>query len=87
MVITGGENVHPTEVEEVLRRNADVADVAVVGVPDSVYGSSLVAHVVPVAGITPHEDILLAWSRDRHFFAARASSPRALAAFMHAFPY
>ncbi|MGB3673703.1 MAG: AMP-binding protein [Candidatus Nanopelagicales bacterium] len=65
MVITGGENVHPTEVEEVLRRNADVADVAVVGVPDSVYGSSLVAHVVPVAGITPHEDILLAWSRDR----------------------
>jgi hypothetical protein len=29
----------------------------------------------------------IAWSRDRHFFAARASSPRALAAFMHAFPY
>ncbi len=65
MVITGGENVHPTEVEEVLRTNADVADVAVVGVPDPVYGSSLVAHVVPVAGITPHADILLAWSRDR----------------------
>ncbi len=65
MVITGGENVHPTEVEEVLRQNADVADVAVVGVPDPVYGSSLVAHVVPVAGITPHADILLAWSRDR----------------------
>lgn len=65
MVITGGENVHPTEVEEVLRQNADVADVAVVGVPDSVYGSSLVAHIVPVAGITPHADILLAWSRDR----------------------
>lgn len=65
MVITGGENVHPTEVEEVLRRNTDVADVAVVGVPDPVYGSSLVAHVVPVAGITPHADILLAWSRDR----------------------
>ncbi len=65
MVVTGGENVHPTEVEEVLRTNADVADVAVVGVPDPVYGSSLVAHVVPVAGITPHADILLAWSRDR----------------------
>ncbi len=65
MVITGGENVHPAEVEEVLRTNADVADVAVVGVPDPVYGSSLVAHVVPVAGITPHADILLAWSRDR----------------------
>jgi hypothetical protein len=29
----------------------------------------------------------IAWSRDRHFFAARASSPRALAAFMQAFPY
>lgn len=65
MVVTGGENVHPNEVEDVLRQNSDIADVAVVGVPDPVYGMSLVAHVVPVAGITPHADILLAWSRDR----------------------
>lgn len=65
MVITGGENVHPAEVEEVLRKNRDIADVAVVGMPDPVYGSSLVAHVVLTEDTKPDEEILLAWARDR----------------------
>lgn len=65
MVITGGENVHPAEVEEVLSKNRDIADVAVVGVPDPVYGSALVAHVVLTEGTKPDEEILLSWARDR----------------------
>jgi fatty-acyl-CoA synthase len=63
MVVTGGENVHPTEVEEVLREHPQLADVAVTGRPDSVYGSVLVAHVVvrPEADLTDED--LLAWAR------------------------
>jgi acyl-CoA synthetase (AMP-forming)/AMP-acid ligase II len=46
MIVSGGENVFPAEVEEVLRSHPDVADVAVVGVPDEKFGHALVAHVV-----------------------------------------
>jgi fatty-acyl-CoA synthase len=63
MVVTGGENVHPTEVEEVLREHPAVADVAVTGRPDPVYGSVLVAHIVPADDATTDED-LLEWARD-----------------------
>jgi len=46
MVITGGENVHPVEVEEVLLRHADVAEACVVGLPDARLGQIVVAFVV-----------------------------------------
>jgi len=46
MVITGGENVSPIEVEQVLFRHPDIADVAVVGVPDARWGEALIAVVV-----------------------------------------
>jgi 2-furoate---CoA ligase len=47
MIISGGENIHPVEVEEVLARHPDVADVAVVGEPDARWGERVVAFVVP----------------------------------------
>jgi long-chain acyl-CoA synthetase len=47
MVITGGENVYPAEVEAVLRRHPGVADVAVFGVPDPRWGEAVAAAVVP----------------------------------------
>jgi long-chain acyl-CoA synthetase len=47
MVITGGENVHPGEVEAVINQHPKVADSLVVGVPDPVKGSVLAAYVVP----------------------------------------
>jgi len=56
MIVSGGENVFPQEVEEVLRRHPDVADVAVVGVEDAEFGQRLRALVVPRAEATLTED-------------------------------
>lgn len=47
MVITGGENVYPAEVESVLYGHPDVADVAVIGLPDQRWGEAVTAVVVP----------------------------------------
>jgi 2-furoate---CoA ligase len=46
MIISGGENIHPIEVEEVLARHPDVRDVAVVGEPDARWGERVVAFIV-----------------------------------------
>jgi acyl-CoA synthetase (AMP-forming)/AMP-acid ligase II len=46
MIITGGENVYPAEVENAVRGHPDVADVAVVGVPDEKWGERVLAVVV-----------------------------------------
>ncbi len=50
MVIRGGENVYPREIEEFLYTHPDVADVQVVGVPDARYGEEIMAWIVPRAG-------------------------------------
>lgn len=47
MLISGGENIHPLEVEDVLSRHPDVAEVAVVGRPDDRWGEIVTAFVVP----------------------------------------
>ena len=47
MIIRGGENVYPREVEEFLYGHPDIADVQVVGVPDARYGEAVMAWVVP----------------------------------------
>jgi fatty-acyl-CoA synthase len=52
MIVSGGENVFPAEVEDVLHRHPAVSDVAVVGVPDERFGQALVAHVVLRGGST-----------------------------------
>ena len=53
LVITGGVNVSPAEVEAVLGHHPDVNDVCVVGVPDDEWGEVVVAFVVPRAGARP----------------------------------
>jgi acyl-CoA synthetase (AMP-forming)/AMP-acid ligase II len=53
IIIRGGLNVSPREVEELLQRHPDVADVAVVGVPDPRYGERICAFVVPAASSVP----------------------------------
>jgi long-chain acyl-CoA synthetase len=65
MVIVGGYNVYPREVEDVLFAHPDVADAAVVGRPDDYRGEMLVAHVVPRPGAQPDTDALLAHCRER----------------------
>jgi fatty-acyl-CoA synthase len=50
MVIRGGENVYPREVEEFLYGHPSIADVQVIGVPDTRYGEELMAWIIPRAG-------------------------------------
>ncbi len=50
MIISGGENIDPTEIENLLAASADIAEVAVVGMKDPTWGEVAVAVVVPVAG-------------------------------------
>lgn len=52
LIISGGENVHPTEVEQTLRRCPGVADVAAVGRPDDAFGQRVVCFVVPTPDAT-----------------------------------
>lgn len=60
MVISGGVNIYPREVEEVLFAHPDIADVAVIGVPDETWGERLKAFVVPRDGIDFTADMLAA---------------------------
>ncbi|QHE83948.1 AMP-binding protein [Hydrogenophaga sp. BPS33] len=59
LILCGGVNVYPREIEDVLGQHPDVADVAVVGVPDADMGAVPVAFVQPRAGVTD-EDALRA---------------------------
>ena len=68
MVIRGGENVYPREVEEFLYRHPKVKEVQVFGVPDQKYGEELCAWIVTVPGET-------ASPRTRSAPSARARSP------------
>jgi acyl-CoA synthetase (AMP-forming)/AMP-acid ligase II len=65
MIIRGGENIYPREIEQVLFEHEDVADVAVLGVPDSTWGEQVVAFIRPAAGHTPDPEALFAYCRDR----------------------
>ncbi len=55
MVIRGGENIYPREIEEFLYRHPKIQDVQVVGVPDHKYGEELCALIIPRAGQKPTE--------------------------------
>eukprot|EP00884_Botryococcus_braunii_P000471 jgi/Botrbrau1/10424/Bobra.0133s0031.1 len=64
MVIRGGENVYPREVEEFLHQHPDIANVQVVGVPDPKYGEQLAAWVQFREGVEPpDEEELRQWCR------------------------
>jgi long-chain acyl-CoA synthetase len=60
MIVTGGENVYPAEVENALMRHPGVADVAVFGVPDAKWGEAVKAAVVPADPANPasEEDLI-----------------------------
>ena len=64
MIIRGGENIYPREIEQVLFEHPTVADVAVVGVPDANWGEQVAAFVRPAPGRTPDPDELFAYCRE-----------------------
>lgn len=63
MIITGGQNVHAAEVEDVLSRHDAVADCAVIGLPDNLWGEQVVAVVVTKVGASTDADALQAYCR------------------------
>jgi fatty-acyl-CoA synthase len=69
MIIRGGENVYPREIEEFLYTHPSISDVQVIGVPDERYGEELMAWVVPKPGEAVTEEELREFCRGRiaHF--------------------
>src|SRR5882757_7078578 len=65
MVISGGENIYPREVEEYLYGHPDIQDVQVFGVPDTKYGEELCAWIVSKAGATLDEERVRSFCQDR----------------------
>jgi long-chain acyl-CoA synthetase len=65
MIVTGGENVYPVEVEEALAQHPWVADVAVIGVPDAHWGEAVKALIVLRAGARVAPGELIAFARER----------------------
>jgi long-chain acyl-CoA synthetase len=79
LIISGGVNIYPQEIEDVLVLHEDVLDVAVIGVPDEEYGEQVKAVVQPAAGVTGSPELaaeLIAWCRDR---LAHYKCPRSVA--------
>jgi fatty-acyl-CoA synthase len=69
MVIRGGENVYPREIEEFLYTHPAIADVQVIGVPDERYGEELMAWIVPRANAELTEEEIKAFCQGQiaHF--------------------
>ena len=69
MICSGGENIYPAEIENVLAGHPDVGDVAVIGVPDETWGEAVKAIVVPRPGREPNAGAIIAFARERlaHF--------------------
>lgn len=64
VIISGGANIYPREVEEVLSKHKGVKEVAVVGVPDEKWGESVVAYVVPNGTVEVKEEELIELSKN-----------------------
>lgn len=65
MIISGGENIYPAEVENAVYGHPDVAEVAIIGVPDDKWGETVKAVVAPKPGTNPSEADIIAFARER----------------------
>jgi acyl-CoA synthetase (AMP-forming)/AMP-acid ligase II len=65
MIVSGGTNIYPVEVENVLFEHPDIADVAVIGIPDAKWGEALMAVCVSRSGKPPAADDLISFCRER----------------------
>lgn len=75
MIISGGENVFPRELEDALIEHPHIFDVVVTGIPDKAWGQCLAAYIVVRAGETLTEPEVLAYAKER---VARFAVPRRL---------
>jgi long-chain acyl-CoA synthetase len=71
MIISGGSNVYPAEVEAVLHKHPAVADVAVIGVPDAEWGEAVKAIVEPRAAVQPNDLIEFCREQLAHYKCPR----------------
>jgi acyl-CoA synthetase (AMP-forming)/AMP-acid ligase II len=83
MILSGGQNIYPADIEAVMRTHPDVADVAVVGVRSLQWGETPVAVVVPASNAPLLEQVLVEWTNARvgkqqriRGVVCRASLPR-----------
>jgi acyl-CoA synthetase (AMP-forming)/AMP-acid ligase II len=65
MIITGGEHVYPSEVEAIIAQHPKVFDVAVIGVPDDIWGEAVKAVVILKEGETATEEEIIEWCRGK----------------------
>src|SRR5438034_8707045 len=65
MIVSGGENIYPAEIENALMSHPAVADVAVIGVPSERWGETVKAIVVDAPGAAATDEELIAWCRER----------------------
>ena len=82
MIISGGENIYPKEIEDFIYTHPKVNDVQVIGVPDKDYGEEIMACVILKEGETSTEEEIKAYVRDH---MAKHKTPRYVA-FVDAFP-
>lgn len=65
MIISGGENIYPAEVESAIFGHPAVQEVAVIGIPDEKWGETVKAVCVPKPGMSVDEADIIAWARER----------------------
>lgn len=65
MIVSGGENVYPAEVESAIYGHPQVADVAVIGIPDAKWGEAVKAVIQPKPGVELDPESIVAWARER----------------------
>jgi acyl-CoA synthetase (AMP-forming)/AMP-acid ligase II len=65
MILSGGQNVYPADIESVMIRHPEVAEVAVIALPSERWGETPLAVVVPRAGSRPDAAALAAWTNER----------------------
>ncbi|ATE63676.1 AMP-binding protein [Rhizorhabdus dicambivorans] len=65
IIITGGYNVYPADIEQALWAHPDVEECAVIGVPDELWGEAVLAIVQPRPGHAPDPAALIAWCKDK----------------------
>jgi len=65
MIVSGGENIYPAEIENVLMGHPEVADAAVIGVPSERWGEAVKAMIVPAQGSEISDQALIAYCRER----------------------